>query len=69
MTLNTNLLHNVLNASIGAIVGLHEIDWTAFFSAETSLKIVGGLALAKILINLIRDGVTGLAKPQPPVER
>lgn len=67
--MNTNLLHNMLNAAIGAVVALHEIDWTAFFSAETSLKIVGGLAVLKILINLVRDGVTGLAKPQPPVER
>lgn len=65
--MNTNLLHNILNALIGAIVALHEIDWTAFFDADTSLKIVGGLAVAKILINLVRDGVSGLAKPQPPV--
>ncbi|PYB71261.1 hypothetical protein [Rhizobium wuzhouense] len=67
--MNTNFLHNIINVLIILIVGLHDVDWTAFFSAETSLKIVAGLTIAKLLINGVRDGLTGMVKPQPPVER
>lgn len=65
--MNTNLLHNILNTLIVAIPALHQFDWTAFVDAETSMKIVGGLGLAKIMINAWRDGPTGMVKPQPPV--
>ena len=68
MKLNTNLLHNILNMLIVLVPALAAFDWTAFFDAETSLKIVGGLGLAKILINVIRDGMLGLYKHQPPVQ-
>jgi len=64
---NTNFLHNVINVAIVALPALEVFDWTPFFDAETSLKIVGGLGLAKILINAFRDGFTGMVKPQPPV--
>ena len=65
---NTNSLHNLLNFLIALIPALHAFDWSAFFDAETSLKIVGALGIGKILINTWRDGVTGLTKQQPPVQ-
>ena len=64
---NTNFAHNCINVLIVALPALEVFDWTPFFDAETSLKIVGGLGLAKIAINAIRDGVTGMVKTQPPV--
>lgn len=67
MTINTNFIHNILNFLMIAVPALQTMDWTPFFSEATSLKIVGGLALAKILINLLRDGLNGLYKHQPPI--
>lgn len=64
---NTNFLHNVINVAIVALPALEVFDWTPFFTDETALKIVGGLGLAKIVINAWRDGVTGMVKAQPPV--
>jgi hypothetical protein len=66
--MNTNLLHNILNVLMILIPALEAFDWTPFFSQEVALQVVGGLGLLKILINLIRDGFTGLAKQQPPVQ-
>lgn len=66
--MNTNLLHNLLNVAMVAIPALETFDWTPFFSDATALKIVGILGLMKICINVYRDGVTGLAKQQPPVQ-
>lgn len=67
--MNSNFLHNVLNFLIVLIPALAIFDWTAFFSPEISLKIVGTLGLIKLVINAYRDGVTGMAAPQPPVEK
>jgi hypothetical protein len=66
--MNTNALHNVINVLMILLPALAEFDWTPFFSVETSLKIVGALGLLKLLINVFRDGFTGLAKEQPPVQ-
>ncbi len=66
--MNTNLLHNVINVLLILVPALEQFDWTPFFSERTALQIVGALGLAKILINVIRDGVSGLAKNQPPVQ-
>lgn len=66
--MNTNLIHNVINFLLILVPALETFDWTPFFSQQTALQIVGVLGLVKILINLIRDGVTGLAKEQPPVK-
>lgn len=65
--MNSNLAHNIINVLMILIPALAEFDWTPFFSMETSLKIVGGLGLLKLLINVVRDGFTGLTKEQPPV--
>jgi len=67
--MNTNLLHNIINTLIAAIPALALFDWTPFFSEAVSLKIVGLLGLAKILINTWRDGPAGMVKPQPPIKR
>lgn len=67
--MNTNRLHNLLNVLIVLIPALATFDWTAFFSPEVSLKIVGALGLIKLGINAYRDGVTGMAAPQPPVKK
>lgn len=67
--MNTNFLHNVLNILIVLVPALATFDWTAFFSPEVSLKIVGALGLIKLSINAYRDGVSGMAAPQPPVKK
>jgi hypothetical protein len=68
MKINSNVTHNILNLAIAAIPALHVFDWSIFFDAETALKIVGSLGLMKIMINVGRDGVTGMIKPQPPIK-
>ncbi|WP_421591285.1 hypothetical protein [Shinella sp. M27] len=66
---NTNLLHNFLNVALVVIPALETFDWTPFMSDQTALKVVGVLGLLKIAVNVLRDGPTGLASPQPPVEK
>ena len=66
--MNTNALHNAINILISLIAALALFDWTAFFDPQTAIVIVGGLSLMKIVINVIRDGVSGLVKVQPPVQ-
>jgi hypothetical protein len=69
--LNTNAIHNYLNAAItivcgGALVGF---DWTLFgLTNVAALKITGGLSLAKIVINAVRDGPNGMVTAPPPAE-
>lgn len=67
--MNTNLIHNILNAGVVAIPALSAFDFTPLLGPEMSLKIVAGLGLAKILINAWRDGPSGMVKPQPPVKK
>lgn len=67
--MNTNFLHNILNILIVLVPALATFDWTAFFSPEISLKIVGALGLIKLTMNAYRDGVAGMAAPQPPVKK
>lgn len=65
---NTNTLHNVINVLILAIAAMATFDWTLFFDAKTAAMVVGGLSLSKLVINAIRDGVSGMVKIQPPVK-
>lgn len=68
--LNTNALHNLLNTLIAIICGgaLVGFDWTMFGVTDlTALQISGAIALAKIIINAVRDGPRGMVAP-PPVE-
>lgn len=72
--MNMNLAHNILNAA-GLVIGvLVTFDWTQFgVDSGTAVKIVGGLMLAqnlaKLGMNVARDGLTGLAAAQPPVDK
>lgn len=66
--MNTNAIHNILNILIAAIAALAAFDWTVLFSQSTAVVIIGILASAKTVINVIRDGFAGLVKPQPPVQ-
>ena len=72
--MNSNAFHNILNF-IGLIVGsIMFYDWTALgIGPETAAAISSGLLIAdkviKLGINITRDGVTGLFKVQPPVQR
>lgn len=81
--MNSNLFHNIANVLI-AVVGLATalllttgcvstpaggLDCSASWISPTlSGWIVGGLGVLKLLVNVIRDGVAGLTKTQPPVE-
>jgi len=65
--MNTNLAHNIINILITLVAGLEAFDWTPFLEPSIALKVVGVLGLVKLMINVIRDGVTGLTANQPPV--
>jgi hypothetical protein len=81
--MNTNLIHNILNILIALVSALTAFlvatgctslptgaldcsqswigpEWTALAATV--------LALVKSVINIARDGLTGLAKRQPPVQ-
>jgi len=83
--LNTNTIHNVLNILMmlsalviaillatgctqDAVSGLLECSKSVISPSVTAYAIAG-LGALKILINIGRDGVTGLVKPQPPVDK
>ena len=66
--LNSNMIHNLLNVAIAAVAALAVFDWTVLFSQSTAMVIVGVLASAKTVINVVRDGFAGLVKVQPPVQ-
>jgi hypothetical protein len=51
------------------VAALAAFNWEVLFSQSTALVIVGILASAKSVINVLRDGFAGLVKPQPPVEQ
>lgn len=71
--MNANLVHNILNI-VGLIIGaLITFDWTQLgFTAEQAALFAGwvliGDKVIKLGMNITRDGLTGLAKPQPPVQ-
>lgn len=66
--LNTNALHNLLNIAIALVAVLSLPEVTALLPPEIALVIVGAAATAKTVINVLRDGLTGLVKNQPPVK-
>ena len=72
--MNTNAFHNILNV-IGLIIGAFiTFDWTSLgFTAEQAALFAGwvliGDKVIKLGMNITRDGLTGLVKPQPPVEK
>lgn len=79
---NTNMLHNVLNvlitlsALLVAILLATGCTQLADGILECSQSLIGpgytaaavaALSALKIAVNIMRDGVAGLIKPQPPV--
>lgn len=66
--MNSNILHNLLNLAIVIVGALAAFDWTGLFSASTAALLVTILGGAKIVINVVRDGLAGLVKEQPPVQ-
>lgn len=71
--LNTNLLHNILNVLMLLFGSLITFDWTMLgLDARTALFVTGIIIISekilKITVNIVRDGFSGLAKVQPPVE-
>ena len=66
--MNTNLIHNILNIVMVVVGGLAGFDFVGLgLDPILAGKIIAGLGTAKMIINVIRDGFTGLTKPQPPV--
>ena len=72
--MNTNMIHNLLNI-VGLIVGaLITYDRTILGVSLGTAAIIAGAVLLidkiiKLTINVTRDGVSGLVKEQPPVEK
>lgn len=82
--MNTNLLHNLINIAMIVIAGVTailsamgcttlpngELECSAiqFLSPTLAATILTVLGVVKVLINVIRDGITGLVKEQPPVK-
>ncbi len=65
---NVNTLHNVLNIMIAVLAALVGMDWSSIVSPDLALKIISCIAMAKVIISTLRDGITGLVKVQPPVK-
>lgn len=67
--MNTNLIHNILNVGIVIFGSMAGFDFTVLgLSVAASAKIAAGLAAAKLIMNALRDGLSGLVKEQPPVK-
>ncbi len=84
MILNSNLVHNVLNVAIAltaaVTAGLIATGCAAlpngglecsqsWINPTYTTAAVAAMGVAKSLINVARDGFSGLVKPQPPVEK
>lgn len=68
-TVNLNLVHNVLNFLLAIIGGLAAFDFSSIVSQSTAGLIISVLAMMKLIMNALRDGIAGMAKPQPPVQQ
>lgn len=64
---NSNAIHNVINLALAVIGSAAVFDWNLLLSPEAAVAVMGGLGVAKLVINTFRDGLTNLFKPQPPV--
>jgi hypothetical protein len=65
---NTNLIHNILNVLILIFGAMAGFDFTSLgISVALSAKLAASAAALKLVINALRDGFVGMAKPQPPV--
>lgn len=64
---NTNALHNYLNIALVVVTGMAAFQWDAILSPAMAATIAGALATVKLVMNALRDGLSGLVKVQPPV--
>jgi hypothetical protein len=65
--MNSNLIHNILNIALAVVAVLSLPEVTSFLPPEIAVVIAGAVGTAKLMINVIRDGLRGLTKQQPPV--
>jgi len=80
---NTNLFHNIANLASLVLAGMTAVlldsgcsqDGDGLFDCSTSFinptyttAAIAALQVIKIIVNVLRDGLDGLAKPQPPVQ-
>lgn len=66
--MNTNLVHNILNIAMAltAVALIPEVQ--AVLPPEIAVTVASIAATLKLVINIVRDGVSGLTKNQPPVQ-
>lgn len=82
--MNSNLFHNIANiASLLLALGTAALLWsgctmtvagsfdcsTSFINPAYTTGAIGALQIIKMAVNIVRDGWSGLTKPQPPVEK
>lgn len=65
--MNSNLIHNLLNIAIAVVAVLSLPEVVAILPPELGVVVAGAIGVLKTVINLFRDGPTGLVKQQPPV--
>lgn len=65
--MNSNFFHNILNVvmALTAVALLPEVQ--AVLPPQWAVAIASGAATLKLVVNVLRDGLDGLTKPQPPV--
>jgi len=81
--MNSNLFHNIANIAMIVIAGVTavltamgcttlsgelECSNITFLSPTVATLIITAIGVLKMLVNIVRDGVSGLAKRQPPVQ-
>lgn len=66
--MNSNLIHNILNIAIALTAVALLPEFQALLPPEVAIAVASAAATAKVVINVIRDGITGLVKNQPPVK-
>jgi hypothetical protein len=64
---NTNAIHNYFNAVILAVAATPMDLLLRLMTEAMAWKVVAAVSIAKLTMNIARDGVTGVVKVQPPV--
>lgn len=82
--MNSNLFHNIANVVMvvlaAATAGLVASGCTtlpsgvlecskSFIDAKWTMIAITGIGALKVVVNIVRDGLGGLFKPQPPVQK
>ncbi|MGC2775960.1 MAG: hypothetical protein WA418_10040 [Bradyrhizobium sp.] len=80
--MNTNLFHNIANVASLALAGMtavllasgctqgmdNMVDCSGSWINPTyTTTAIAALQVIKIIVNILRDGLDGLVRPQPPV--